>query len=59
MIFVFGLGTIQHLKKLRTAVAIAPNDSAQPQHRMRKTDRELIQVRKIKKEYDMIILRCL
>jgi hypothetical protein len=56
IIFVFGMGTIQHLKKLRTVVAIAPNGSAQPQHRMRKTDRELMQVRNIKKEYDMIIL---
>jgi len=59
IILVFGMGTIQHLKKLRTAVAVAPTNSAQPQNRMRKTDRELIQVRNIKKEYDIIILGCL
>ncbi len=44
VIFVFGLGTIRHLKKLRTAVGPTSTDVAQPQFRMRKTDQQLIRV---------------
>jgi hypothetical protein len=38
VIFMFGYGTIRHLKKLRNAVGTTSTDRAQPQFRMRKTD---------------------
>ncbi|CAF4104457.1 unnamed protein product [Adineta steineri] len=43
VIFMFGLGTIRHLKKLRTAVGTT-TDRTQSQFRMRKTDRELMRM---------------
>jgi hypothetical protein len=44
MISFFGISTIKHLKKLRTAVGTTSTSAAQPQFRMRKTDQELIRV---------------
>ncbi|CAF1210338.1 unnamed protein product [Adineta steineri] len=44
IIFIFGLGTIRHLKKLRTAVGTTTTDRTQSQFRMRKTDRELMRM---------------
>ena len=59
VIFVFGLGTIRHLKKFRTAVGITSTDRAQPQFRMRKTDKELMRVINIKEIFDLISFLCL
>ena len=54
VIFVFGFGTIRHLKKLRTAVGTTSTDRTQPQFRMRKTDQELMRVINIKQIFDLI-----
>jgi hypothetical protein len=56
VIFFFGLGTIKHLKKLRTAVGTTSTSGAQPQFRMRKTDHELIRVINIKEKFHLISL---
>ncbi|CAF1269508.1 unnamed protein product [Rotaria sp. Silwood1] len=44
IIFVFGVGTIRHLKKVRVAVGIATIQNSHSYHRLRKTDRQLIQM---------------
>jgi len=54
VIFFFGLGTIKHLKKLRTAVGTTSTSGAQSQFRMRKTDQELIRVINIEEKFHLI-----
>ncbi|CAF4355734.1 unnamed protein product, partial [Rotaria sp. Silwood2] len=43
IIFVFGMGTVRHLKKARVTVAVVTIQNGQSQYRLRKTDRQLIQ----------------
>ncbi len=59
VIFAFGLGTIRHLKSLRTAVGPSSTEGAQPQFKMRKTDQQLMRVINIKEKLDLISFLCL